>query len=74
MKKLSVSDKVSNEAHKKLKKACSMRWLSFDAATQAVYADYAAILITFSELSGSDPTAKVLLYEIRTNSWEQFTI
>ena len=46
VKKLSVLDKVSKKAHKKLKKACSTRWLSFDASTQAVYADYVAILIT----------------------------
>ena len=69
MKTLSVSDKVSKEAHKKLKKACSTRWLSFDAATQAVYANYAAILITLSELSASDPTAKGLVHEIRTTKF-----
>ena len=68
MKKLSVLDKVSKEAHK-LRKACSTRQLSFDAATQAVYADYAAILITLSELSASDPTAKGLLHEIRTTKF-----
>ena len=69
VKKLSVSDKVSKKAHKKLKKACSTRWLSFDASTQAVYADYVAILITLSELSASDATAKGLLHEIRTTKF-----
>ena len=69
MKKLSVLDKVSKEAHKKLRKACSTRWLSFDAATQAVYADYAAIIITLPELSPSDPTGKGLLHEIRTTKF-----
>lgn len=69
VKKLSVSDKVSKKAHKKLKKACSTRWLSFDASTQAVYADYVAILITLSELSASDATAKGLLHEITTTKF-----
>ena len=32
-------------------------------------ADYAAILITLSELSASDPTAKGLLHEIRTTKF-----
>lgn len=69
VKKLSVPDKVSKKAHKKLKKACSTRWLSFDASTQPVYADYVAILITLSELSASDATAKGLLHEIRTTKF-----
>ena len=34
-----------------------------------MYADYAAILITLSELSASDPTAKGLLHEIRTTKF-----
>ena len=67
--KLSVSDKVSQKAHKKLEKACSTRWLSFGASTQAVYADYVAILITLSELSARDATAKGLLHEIRTTKF-----
>jgi len=41
-----------------------------DAATQAAYADYAAILIILSQFkTSSDPTAKGLLHEIRTTKF-----
>ncbi|CAC5383134.1 unnamed protein product [Mytilus coruscus] len=46
---------------KRLKKACTTRWLFFDSSVQAIFEDYAAVLQTLSQLSEKETAAYGLL-------------
>lgn len=46
---------------KKVKKACSTRWLSFDQSIKSVYDEFVAITQTLRNLKEKDPTADGLL-------------
>ena len=51
MKALTLStNKARSQVTRHLKKACTTRWLSFDASVKAVYSDYPALLHTLNSL------------------------
>ncbi|CAC5403308.1 unnamed protein product [Mytilus coruscus] len=51
---------------KKVKKACSTRWLSFDQSVKSVYDEFVAITQTLRNLKEKDPTADGLLSKMNT--------
>jgi hypothetical protein len=51
---------------RRLKKACSTRWLSFDSSIKAVYQDYVPVLLALNEMAETDPKASGLLAEFRS--------
>lgn len=51
---------------KKLKKACTTRWLSFDLSVRALFEDFAAVLQTLSQLSEKETAAYGLLKRMNT--------
>lgn len=49
MKALTLStEKACSQVSRRLKKACTTKWLSFDASVKAVYADYLALIHTLN--------------------------
>jgi len=78
MKALTLStDKARSHVTRRLKKARTTRWLSFDASVKAVYSDYPALLHTLNSLKDGDATSLGLLYkgegcEIDWNSVHSF--
>ena len=66
MKMLTLStDKAGSQVSRRLKKACTTRWLSFDASVKAVYADYPALLHTLSNLKDGDATSLGLFTKVK---------
>ncbi|XP_070580157.1 zinc finger protein 862-like [Ptychodera flava] len=51
---------------RRLKKACSTRWLSFDNSIRSLYQDYLAVLLTLNHLAENEPKARGLLAEFRS--------
>ena len=66
LKSVHLSDKVKKIVGKKLKKACQTRWLSFHAATSALFDDYLAALQTLGQLKYEDAVACGLLSKLKT--------
>jgi len=54
IKSITLSDTSKKTVGKKLKKACQTRWLSFHAATSAIFDDYLAVLQTLRKLKDED--------------------
>lgn len=69
LKSLVLSDKSKKVVTKKIKKACQTRWLSFDAATSAIYEDFNAILQTLRQLKETDAVASGLLSKIDSSKF-----
>ena len=61
----SVSKKARTAVTRKLKKACKTRWLSFDAAVDAMFSEYVAVLQTLNNIA-NDPVAYGLLQKVKT--------
>ena len=51
---------------RRLKKACTTCWLSFDNSIRLLHQDYQGVLLTLNELAETDPKASGLLAEFRT--------
>ena len=66
VKSVDLSDKGKKIVGKKLKKACQTRWLSFYAATAALFEDYLAVLQTLRQLKDDDAIACGLLSKVKT--------
>ena len=66
VKSVQLSDKGKKIVGKKLKKACQTRWLSFHAATSALFDDYLAVLQTLGQLKDNDAVACGLLSKVQT--------
>ena len=66
LKSVHLSDKGKKIVGKKLKKACQTRWLSFHAATSALFDDYLAALQTLGQLKYEDAVACGLLSKLKT--------
>ena len=66
IKSVNISDKSKKIMGKKLKKACQTRWLSFHAATSALFADYLAVLQTLRQLKDTDAVSCGLLSKVKT--------
>ena len=66
IKSVNLSDKSKKIVRKKLKKACQTRWLSFHAATSAIFDDYLAVLHTLRQLKDADAVAYGLLSKVQT--------
>ena len=66
IKSVNLSDKSKKIVRKKLKKACQTRWLSFHAATSAIFDDYLALLQTLRQLKDADAVACGLLSKVQT--------
>jgi len=66
IKSVQLSDKSKKIVGKKLKKACQTRWLSFHAATSAIFNDYLAVLQTLRQLKDEDAVACGLLSKVKT--------
>jgi len=49
-KNLKLNQSSRKVVAKRLKKACTTRWLSFDLSVKAIFEDYAAVLQTLSQL------------------------
>ncbi|VDI66017.1 Hypothetical predicted protein [Mytilus galloprovincialis] len=62
---LKLNESSRKMVAKRLKKACTTRWLSFDLSVQAVFDDYAAVLQTLSQLSEKDTAAYGLLKRMK---------
>jgi len=60
LKSVHLSDKGKTIVGKKLKKTCQTRWLSFHAATSALFDDYLAVLQTLGQLKDEDAVAYVV--------------
>lgn len=69
LKSLVLSDKSKKVLTKKIKKACATRWLSFDAATSAIYEDFTAILQTLRQLKETNAVASGLLSKIDSSKF-----
>ncbi|KAJ8048373.1 hypothetical protein HOLleu_00656 [Holothuria leucospilota] len=52
-----------DRVERRLKKACTTRWLSFDHAIKSVYQDYVAVLLTLNHLADNQPKSS-LQYDI----------
>jgi len=66
MKELTLStDKARCQVTRRLKKACTTRWLSFDASVKAVYSDYPALLHTLNSLKDGDATSLGLFTKVK---------
>lgn len=52
-------------ASKRLKKACTTRWLSFDSSVQAIDSEYEAVLQTLNILKEKDPTSLGLYQKLK---------
>ena len=66
LKSLQLSENGKKVVTKKLKKACQTRWLSFDAATAAIFDDYLAVLQTLRQLKDEDAIACGLLGKVKS--------
>lgn len=66
LKSVHLSDKGKKIVGKKLKKACQTRWLSFHAATSALFDYYLAVLQTLGQLKDEDAVACGLLSKVKT--------
>ena len=66
VKSVQLSDKGKKIVGKKLKKACQTRWLSFHAATSALFDDYFSALQTLRQLKNDDAVACGLLSKVKT--------
>ena len=66
LKSVHLSDKGKKIVGKKLKKACQTRWLSFHAATSALFDDYLAVIQTLGQLKDEDAVACGLLSKVKT--------
>ena len=64
IKSVNLSDKSKKIVRKKLKKVCQTRWLSFHAATSAIFDDYLAVLHTLRQLKDADAVAYGLLSKV----------
>ena len=69
MKSLVLSDKSKKVVAKNFKKACQTRWLSFDAATQAIHDDFLALQQTLRQLKDNDAVACGLLSKIDSSKF-----
>ena len=69
LKSLVLSDKSKKVLTKKIKTASATRWLSFDAATSAIYEDFTAILQTLRQLKETDAVASGLLSKIDSSKF-----
>ena len=66
MKVLTLStEKACSQVSRRLKKACTTRWLSFDASVKAVYADYLALIHTLNSLKDGDATCLGLFTKVK---------
>ena len=66
MKQLALSsDEACKSVSRRLKKACTTRWLSFDASIKAVDAEYPASLHTLNTLKNTDATALGLFSKVK---------
>ena len=66
MKPLTLStEKACSQVSRRLKKACTTRWLSFDASVKAVYADYLALIHTLNGLKDGDATSLGLFTKVK---------
>lgn len=66
MKELTLStDNAHCQVTRRLKKACTTRWLSFDASVKAVYSDYPALLHTLNSLKDGDATSLGLFTKLK---------
>ena len=66
MKALTLStEKACSQVSRRLKKACTTRWLSFDASVKAVYADYLALIHTLNNLKDHDATSLGLFTKVK---------
>ena len=63
---IELSESKRSKVQRKLKKACTTRWLSFSNAVDAYHADYVAVSITLSSLAEKDPKARGMLMEFKT--------
>jgi len=62
-------DKSKKVVAKKFKKACQTRWLSFDAATQAILDDFLALQQMLRQLKDNDAVACGLLRKIDSSKF-----
>ena len=69
LKSVHLSDKGKKIVGKKLKKACQTRWLSFHAATSALFDDYLAVIQTLGQLKDEDAVACGLLSKVKTTKF-----
>lgn len=69
MKSLVLSDKSKKVVAKKFKKACQTRWLSFDAATQAIHDDFLALQQMLRQLKDNNTVACGLLSKIDSSKF-----
>ena len=66
MNELTLStDNARCQVTRRLKKACTTRWLSFDASVKAVYSDYPALLHTLNSLKDGDATSLGLFTKVK---------
>ena len=66
MKTLTLStEKARSQVSRHLKKACTTRWLSFDASVKAVYADYHTLLHTLNHLKDGNATSLGLFTKVK---------
>ena len=66
LKEITLAENKRTFIQRRLKKACTTRWLSFDNSVKAFHEDYLAVILTLSALSEKEPKAKGLLSELRT--------
>jgi hypothetical protein len=64
-KNLKLNQSSRKVVAKRLKKACTTRWLSFDLSVKAIFEDYAAVLQTLSQLSEKETAAYGLLKRMK---------
>ena len=60
------SEKSSEKAAKRLKKACQTRWLSFNESVQAIILDYPSVLQSLTQFKDEDAAASGLLTKMNT--------
>lgn len=65
MKNMMLGEEAKKSVGKRLKKACRTRWLSFQAAVDAIVSDYESVLQTLSQMD-NDATACGLLKKMRS--------
>lgn len=65
MKNIMLGEEAKKSVGKRLKKACRTRWLSFQAAVDAIVSDYESVLQTLSQMD-DDATACGLLKKMRS--------
>ena len=59
------SDEACKRVSRRLKKACTTRWLSFDASIKAVDAEYPALLHALNTLKATDATSLGLFSKMK---------